>query len=145
MINNIKNTCIAAVQKHTCKSVLWKIQCKEITQICDNHSTVQHLSTSASGHFITTSRTVLAYYHDGIYIWALWSNIFVRKANKLFCNHELYICFENVNDNWLEDYIKSEAGTQKPTFLIKNAYNSVTIPASQTTVTKPFRCNFFRS
>ena len=30
------------------------------------------------------------------------------------CNHELYtcICFENVNDNYLEDYIKA----QKPTF-----------------------------
>ena len=31
------------------------------------------------------------------------------------CNHELYICFENVSDNYLEDYIKA----QKPTFLIQ--------------------------
>ena len=48
-----------------------------------------------------TSRTVLAYNHDGIYIWALESDIFWLKANKLFCKHEFSICFENVNDNWL--------------------------------------------
>ena len=68
---------------------------------------------------ITTSRTLLAYKHDGIYIWALGSNMFELKANKLFCYHELYICFENVNDNWLEDYIKSKPGSQNPTFLIQ--------------------------
>ena len=60
----------------------------------------------SSGVFI--SRTVLTYSHDGIYIWALGSNTFELKTNKLFCNHELYICFENINDNWLEDSIKSE-------------------------------------
>ena len=58
-------------------------------------------------------------YHDAIYIWALGSNIFELKADKLFCNHELYICFENINDNWLEDYIKSETGVQNPAFLQK--------------------------
>ena len=66
-----------------------------------------------------TSRTVLAYNHYAIYICALGSNIFELKDDKLFCNHELYICFENVIDHWLEDYIKSEAGVQKPTFLIQ--------------------------
>ena len=30
-----------------------------------------------------------------------------------------YICFENVNDKWLEDYIESEAVAQKPTVLIQ--------------------------
>ena len=34
---------------------------------------------------------VLAYNHHAIYIWALGSNIFELKANRLFCNHELYI------------------------------------------------------
>ena len=68
---------------------------------------------------VWTSRTVLAYNHDAIYSWALESNIFELKANKLFCNHELYICFENVNDNWLVDYLKSEADARKPTFLIQ--------------------------
>ena len=53
---------------------------------------------------IMMSRTVFAYNHDVIYTWALGSNIFELKANQLLCNHELYICFENVNDNWLENY-----------------------------------------
>ena len=46
---------------------------------------------------------------------AIFSNL---KPINYFYNHELYICFENVNDNWLEDYINSEAGALKPTFLI---------------------------
>ena len=47
---------------------------------------------------------------------AILSNL---KPINYFVIMSLFICVENANDNWLEDYIKSEAGAQKPTFLIQ--------------------------
>ena len=96
---------------------------------------------------VVTSRTVSAYHHDAIYIWALGSNIIELKAAKLFCNHELYICFENANDIWLEDCIKSEAGVQNACFSYTKMF--VTLLQiqhsrhTQTVVLKPFRRRFF--